>query len=96
MRLIDADELMEKAGRYKLDTRERIYELIRQAPTIDPVRHGTWNTIQGDIVVCSKCGWSAPVKITGCLLNRHTEPNRTNYCPNCGCRMTEGEEDGRE
>ena len=47
-RLIDADELMEKAGRYKFAVREDIYELIDRAPTIDPV------------VRCKDCAWWLP------------------------------------
>ena len=33
MRLIDADELVEHAGRDKLDSRELIIEMINNAPT---------------------------------------------------------------
>ena len=36
MRLIDADELMEHAGRDKLDSRELIMQMIENAPTIEP------------------------------------------------------------
>lgn len=35
MRLIDADELIEKATREKLDTRELIIKMIDNAPTMD-------------------------------------------------------------
>ena len=34
MRLIDADELIEKASREKLDTRELIIKMIENAPTV--------------------------------------------------------------
>lgn len=36
LRLIDADELMEHAGRDKLDSRELIMQMIENAPTINP------------------------------------------------------------
>ena len=35
MRLIDADELMEHAMRDKLDSRELIFQMIENAPTIN-------------------------------------------------------------
>ena len=37
MRLIDADELLEHAYRDRLDTRERIADMIRNAPTVKTV-----------------------------------------------------------
>ena len=37
MRLIDADELEEKAWRFGLGTREDVANLIRNAPTVDAV-----------------------------------------------------------
>ena len=36
MRLIDADELMEHAGRDRLDSRELIMQMIENAPTAKP------------------------------------------------------------
>ena len=36
MRLIDADDLLERVGRERLDTRERIREMVLNAPTIEP------------------------------------------------------------
>ena len=36
MRLIDADELIERAWRERLDSRERIVNLIESAPTVNP------------------------------------------------------------
>lgn len=39
-RLIDADELIERAYRLKLDSRELIVEMINNAPTIIPASEG--------------------------------------------------------
>lgn len=47
MRLIDADELEEKAWRLKLDSRELIAKMIEDAPTIDAV----------PVVRCKDCKW---------------------------------------
>ena len=68
---------------------------IQSQPTItQPERKkGSWNVIQGNIVVCSECGMLAPKSMTGCLLNRYLEPNRTNFCPNCGADMRKREGD---
>ena len=66
--------------------------VIKSLPSAQPERKkGSWNVIQGDIVVCSECGMGAPKSMTGCLVNRHLEPNRTNFCPNCGADMRETE-----
>lgn len=40
MRLIDANELMEHAGRDKLDSRELIMQMIENAPTVTAVEAG--------------------------------------------------------
>lgn len=36
MRLIDVDNLMDHAGRDRLDSRELIFQMIENAPTVDP------------------------------------------------------------
>ena len=38
MRLIDADELMEHTMRDRLDSRELIFQMIQNAPTIDAIK----------------------------------------------------------
>ena len=67
----------------------RVHKLVLSAPTIDaaPVVHGRWDndrTEEGRIIgyFCSVCGTS---------LDSHP---RMHYCPNCGARMDEGEDDG--
>ena len=72
----------------KSDYFYEIQKAIQDIPPAEPERKkGSWNVIQGNIVVCSECGMLAPKSMTGCLLNRHLEPNRTNFCPNCGADM---------
>ena len=46
MRLIDADELIEIAHRIRLDSRERIEQMIESAPTVDV-----------EVVKCKDCKW---------------------------------------
>lgn len=102
MRVIDADALYEKVtdeiykfyndvgGGYWLA--EDVLEEIDSAPTIEaePVRHGKWEvkqqtkkineynmTISGKYPTCNLCGFA------------ETGPfNKTNYCPNCGAKMS--------
>ena len=50
MRLIDADELMEHAMRDKLDSRELILQMIKNAPTINE-----WVDNKNETVSCPRC-----------------------------------------
>ena len=81
MRLINADALMEHVYRDRLNNRELIAEMVRNAPTIEPERKtGRWidETFKPWGLVhhpykCDQCG-------------EHSEAD-SNYCPNCGARM---------
>lgn len=42
MRLIDADELMEHVYRDKLDSRESIADMVKNAPTVTSVAEEEW------------------------------------------------------
>ena len=86
-RLIDADELMEHAGRDRLDSREAIMQMISNAPTIEPTtgewveEYSDWGGIVGRCTACNKQTYSAiNYDIKG---NRHEMA----YCPKCGARM---------
>lgn len=85
MRPIDADALMEWVYRERLDTRERIANLVERMPTIDPPQ-GEWEErIVEDAELwfrrrfyCSNCGgWNTY--------------GMTRYCPDCGAKMEGGE-----
>ncbi len=84
-RLISADDLVERAYRLRLDSRELIAQMIESAPTVDaePVRHGHWEyhtRHQRDCVAsCSVCR-----KRTTFFFK-----NGTKYCPFCGAKMDE-------
>lgn len=66
---------------------------INEQPTIQPVRHGHWETIDGwdgdELYRCSECG-DMFVLIDG-------TPKDNNYwfCPNCGADMR-GEQNGTD
>lgn len=77
MRLIDADEL-------KIPSEEIIAKMaIALAPTIDPVKHGSWIYKKVGGRQCSECGVQAPF---WCFA---TTQNLSNYCHNCGAKMNE-------
>ena len=94
MRLIDADKLEKDANDDLLncpDTTEEVYwndgaksiiDLIKTAPTIDPVKHGKW--IHDDFGWhCSRCH--------SLLYAPNNIP--TDYCGWCGAKMVEVDED---
>ena len=69
-----------------------IKDEIRKIPAADvaPVRHGRWIDAYPDIEpnpmfmygICSECGFEQGIS------------KYLNYCPNCGCRMDGGVENG--
>ena len=103
-RLIDADELIKVlddtlAEQSKdADIRELLQksllvgfakQVIEDAPTVDaePVKHGHWievDTQYIDETKCSNCG------VVECF-NKGWK--RFNYCPNCGAKMDEVEDE---
>lgn len=86
MRLIDADELIERAYRERLDSRELIAQMIESAPTVEP-KHGHWANKGFEPVRCSVCGITVdaingiPWAIKG-----------FKFCPHCGAKMDEVED----
>ena len=94
MRLIDADEL-------KIPSEELIAKMaIAFAPTIDPMRHGRWDK---DSIAfywrCSECGAIVKSNLWDVFLDPFSSHRDLNYCPNCGARMGEKEDEahrGRE
>ena len=59
-RLVDADELIEVAHRIRLDSRERIEQMIESAPTVDAIK----------VVRCKDCKYyeETDSRIGTCLL----------------------------
>lgn len=88
MRPIDADALLENKFE-AIDCGDSIEVVevtdIEQAPTIEiqPVRHGKWERPTKSRIAryCSLCG------------TRHVSGSANNFCPNCGARMDEKEND---
>ena len=90
MRPIDADVLKTDLTRF-YDNEVTAKRLIDEQPTIYavPVVHGRWITNKYGETVCSECDKNALQVLTGCLVNRHFEPHKSKFCPNCGARMDE-------
>jgi hypothetical protein len=93
MRLIDADELMEHVGRDKLDSREAIMEMVKNAPTIEPRPRGQWlpdnRNYYEERFVCSVCKRS--YEVDTCM----GDPT-WDFCPGCGADMREEELDATD
>lgn len=100
MRLIDADALVQELcgdciglmenGECRFGESCGDMWLVRNAPTIDPVKHGKWKYTEAHPhwMFCDQC-------------YKRIVPNKewikeynipTNYCPNCGAKMEEVEE----
>ena len=81
-RLIDADALLEHVWRDRLDSRERIAELVKFMPTIEERKTGRWTMVtdnNGQHFVCDQCGeW------------KYRQGQR--FCGECGTRMDGDEE----
>lgn len=81
MRPIDADALTERI-KYCIDQgmgASRAYmfmHMIEDAPTVDNVVHGVWVDGVDRYKRCSVCGFNEIVD------------GYSNYCPNCGAKMT--------
>ena len=90
MRLIDADELLQKRWQVKDITDKDLYVIgqgfVVNAPTIDaaPVVHAKWELpgkgISDMFLICTYCN------------KLHVSAYKTNYCPYCGAKMDLEEE----
>lgn len=92
MRLIDADMAIEVADAVWTVTGDtnvaKVWQQIKDLPTVDPVRHGKWidegyyaDHTSVKAWHCSECNWH--------MLGYSDELFR--YCPMCGTRMGEDE-----
>lgn len=88
MRLIDADALIDWMDREQVLRHITWFRAaIDNMPTIDPVKHGRWEKLDlWTKPVCSVCG-------EPCFGLHGFSYETTTYCPNCGARMAEGEEE---
>lgn len=67
--------------------------VINGMPAVDVVKRkvGKWVKDSYGNIECSLCGTYASQTMTGCLMNRHLDFYKTNYCPNCGADMRKDE-----
>lgn len=108
MRLVDADALKairfhdlpysqivsaecdtdEKVSAYKLGWNDAIDAIVESVPTVDPIKHGHCDGKGFEPVRCSVCG------ITVDAINGIPWAIKSfNYCPNCGAKMDEVEDE---
>lgn len=101
-RLINADKLMETIKNHhyllidKLNSTDYgmftvgIQQAVDEQPTVDAelVRHGHWIN-KGYYAICSECGANSGTQYNGL----EPIPRWSRYCPDCGAKMIEGEDD---
>lgn len=90
MRLIDADELTEMVWRERLDTRERIANLVARQPTIKTVNQCKMIPHKSD---CR--GYTDTFFCTNCQIHIHLgfigRRYGGNYCIECGAEVEYGD-----
>ena len=88
MSLINREDLIAEYDRVHVGEPGGARKLMVDAPEVDPVRKGKWMTsyldhemmgVRPKLLYCSEC----------C----HCIAYPTNYCPNCGAKMEEGEQE---
>ena len=91
-RLIDANalwsDIMMLPHNGDMISSEEVEQTLKDAPTVDAVEvvHGEW----GEIYTChGERLWGYK-----CIQCEQDNPNKSNYCPNCGAKMDGGNEDG--
>lgn len=83
MELISRDEVIKAITGWETDpTDEELEQAIINLPTIEERKEGHWISRGDD--QCSVCGMRFP--------DLYPLYNSAKYCPNCGAKMTEGEE----
>lgn len=87
MRLIDADALIEEYDRVHVGEPGGARKLMCDAPTVEERKTGKWilctdERFDIDYYKCSECGYEPYRKM-----------DISNFCPNCGADMREGQDD---
>ena len=106
-KLIDADKLKQHYAWWDNEDKKIFDTIIDLQPTVDakPVRHGHWETVfmseatgydptlanYNDPVFCHRCS----VCKEDARLDEYGEEMLSKYCPNCGAKMDEVEEDAK-
>lgn len=77
------------------ETPDKMYQQIRELPTIDPVKHGKWepHPTEPDWDVCSVCGIGTHIRFHGYYNGAFWDSEESyTYCPHCGSKMNEVEQ----
>lgn len=86
-RLIDADEqkTIRNIQRADFNSIETIQKWIDEMPTIEaePVKRGKWEYVDAPV-------FGNPYGSYKCDYCGNSMPHKTNYCPNCGAKMENG------
>jgi len=86
MRLIDADELLEHAGRDRLDSRQLIFEMIENAPTIHGEQLSPELNWKSHYAMCKNC--KQPITELIVTLIGYAPYREYRYCPWCGTAIS--------
>lgn len=84
---VECDCVKEVINRRVFNSREDIQDFLDNIPTVDvaPVRHRRW------IIFEIWCGDGKERKYYRCSECDKANAIRSNFCPNCGARMNEGD-----